>query len=506
MSTKKRLPSIRSRNTSITTKTPASKANAQWSSPVVERNNNNKSSSGNRKVMPTIPPMVVKLKKFQPQKISEVESKEPPAVTVVPLPEFTLVQKCEEVPPYTVLDMPVEQECTPGPILGAHYSESEQILLVVAEKKVSFFRHHATVALFQKVVPPAKNGTIPSKPRPMWSQIDSVDRMNRDEPVHEFMFSKRIMARGESESASVVYVELRAQPLLKDKDYRTGEMCATYVNIYYLTVSPTTGDADDLVIEVKSIALDTIVALPQEISYTVVPDHGSFVMCWTERVQVERRRVGICKYKLSRDFSSLAAVEEFQSVDGELNGLRWDAPNYVIGTGNQQISIWDMNSGLLMTNIVLTDFELGDTIHAAVLNVARHEKHLLLVQYWQNYLNVVHVNLLDFAYRVLKSREVGCGKEAVQSVARVEAGDGANVLLGVVVRGKGEVPSELLEIFDALTNRLVVMQRRHGLEREVNGCCTRLFLNDKYLIKLGDQLTAESISIQPVNEFLFNLI
>lgn len=221
-----------------------------------------------------------------------------------------------------------------------------------------------------------------------------------------------------------------------------------------------------------------------------------------------KRRLGICKYKLSEDLSTLSGVEEFQSIDGELNGIRWNGPNYVIGTGNQQISIWDNNTGVLLSNIVLTDFELGDTIFAQVLNVDKHEKHLLLLQYWQNYLNVVHVNLLDFAYRVLKSRELNCTKQAVQSVVRVEAGDSANVIVGFVARGdrmeKGAgLTHEMLEIFDALTNRLVVMQRQDSGE---GGCSSRLFLNERYLVKLGDKLEPDTISIQAVNEFLFNLI
>lgn len=250
--------------------------------------------------------------------------------------------------------------------------------------------------------------------------------------------------------------------------------------------------------------------MPQDISYAILPQDRTLVMCWTER-QHAKKKIGICKYTLSEDFSTMAKAEEFQSVDGEINGLRWDA-NYVIGTGNNQISIWDSKSGRLLSNIVLTDFELGDTIHANVLNVDKHEKHLLLVQYWQNYLNVVHVNLLDYAYRVLKSRELNCTREAVQSVVRLDVGDGANVILGLVARGgggeKGEAPHEMLEMFDALTNRLVVMQR-NGL-MEVDGGmaqgCSRLFLNERYLIKVGDRLTPETISIQPVSEFLFNLI
>lgn len=257
-------------------------------------------------------------------------------------------------------------------------------------------------------------------------------------------------------------------------------------------------------------------SLPADISYTILPIENALVMCWTER-QVARRRLGICKYRLAEDLATLAGVHEFQAVDGELNGLRWNGPNYVVGTGNQQISIWDNVTGLLLSNIVLTDFELGDTIHAHVLNVDRHEKHLLLVQYWQNYLNVVHVNLLDFAYRVLKSRELNCTRQAVQSVVRVEAGDGANVIVGLVARGdrvekrgdEGMAPAhEMLEMFDALTNRLVVMQRQDssGGVRGGGAGCSRLFLNERYLIKLGDRLEPESISIQAVNEFLFNLI
>lgn len=234
-------------------------------------------------------------------------------------------------------------------------------------------------------------------------------------------------------------------------------------------------------------------------------------MCWTER-DATKKRVGICKYTLSEDLATMAQAEEFQGVDGELSGLREDGTSYVIGTGNNQISIWDSRSGRLLSNIVLTDFELGDTIFATVMNVDRQERHLLLVQYWQNYLNVLHVNLLDYAYRVLKSRELSCTKEAVQSVERVDAGDGANVILGLVARGGGtvgEAPHELLQMFDALTNRLVVMQRNCG-GAEVLGVgdseITRLFLNKKYLIKVGDRLQPETISIQPANEFLFNLI
>lgn len=236
-------------------------------------------------------------------------------------------------------------------------------------------------------------------------------------------------------------------------------------------------------------------------------------MCWTER-DATKGCVGICKYTLSVDLATMAQAEEFQGVDGELSGLREDGESYVIGTGNNQISIWDSRSGRLLSNIVLTDFELGDTIFATVMNVDRHERHLLLVQYWQNYLNVVHVNLLDYAYRVLKSRELSCTKEAVQSVERVDAGDGANVILGLVARrgggAMGEAPHELLQLFDALTNRLVVMQRNCGGGADVLGAgdsgITRLFLNKKYLIKVGDRLQPETISIQPANEFLFNLI
>lgn len=238
-------------------------------------------------------------------------------------------------------------------------------------------------------------------------------------------------------------------------------------------------------------------------------------MCWTER-QLAKKRIGCCRYTLSEDLATLEMVAEFQAVDGELNGVRWSSPgDYVIGTGNNQISIWDSRTGLLLSNIVLTDFELGETLYAQVLNVDRQERHLLLVQCWENYLNVVHVNLLDFAYRVLRSRELSCTRAAMQSVVRVEAGDGANVILGLVVvkkgwgrDGKGEVddgPQESLELFDALTNRLVVMQRQ-GSEEVVGGGRSRLFLNARYLVKVGDRLAAESISIQPVSEFLFNLI
>lgn len=233
-------------------------------------------------------------------------------------------------------------------------------------------------------------------------------------------------------------------------------------------------------------------------------------MCWTERL-FSKNSVGICKYTLSGgDLATLADVEEFQRVDGELSEVRWGAPRYIIGTGNNQITIWDSGSGLLLTNIVLTDFELGDTVYANVLNVDRLEKHLLLVMHWKNHLNVVHVNLLDYAYRVLRSREVNCSRAGVQSVVALEAGDGANVILGLVTRpdnGSGVDGAETLQMFDALTNRLVVLQRQgwQAAALDVDGV-SRLFLNERYLVKVGDKLTPESISLQPINEFLFNLV
>lgn len=219
-------------------------------------------------------------------------------------------------------------------------------------------------------------------------------------------------------------------------------------------------------------------------------------MCWNER-QPTRKQIGICKYKLSTDLESLTSVEEFQSIDGELNGLRWGEPKYLIGTGNSQIVIWDHQSGILLTNIHLMDFELGETLYAKVLNVDKQERHLLLVQYWKNYLNVMHVNLLDFAYRVLKSRELTVTREDVHSVVCLDSGNGANVNLALVTGGKCSVGPEILQIFDALTNRLIVMQRS-----EEEG--SRLFLTEKYLIKL--RLEPQSISIQSLNEFLLNLI
>lgn len=241
----------------------------------------------------------------------------------------------------------------------------------------------------------------------------------------------------------------------------------------------------------------------KDISYVILPHERSIVVCWNER-HVMKNRLGICKYNLSADFETLVSVEEFQAIEGgELTGLRWGAPNFVIGTGNQQISIWDHKTGGLLSNIHLKDFELGDTLYAQVMNVERMERHLLLVQYWQNYLNVMHVNLLDFKYRVLSSRELSCTKEAVQSVVRLEGGDGANVILGLVARGGGGEGHEKLQLFDALSNRLVVMQR-NGVE--VEGDVTRLFLNERYLVKMNDHLDTERISIQAVNEFLFNLV
>lgn len=243
----------------------------------------------------------------------------------------------------------------------------------------------------------------------------------------------------------------------------------------------------------------------QDITYTLIPHEHSVVLCWNER-QPLKSRIGICKYNLSADLETLENVEEFQAVEsvigGDLTDLRWDSPNYVIGTGDQQISIWDQKTGALLTNIHLKGFSLGKTLFAHVLNVERFQRHLLLVQYQQNYLNVVHVNLLDFQYRVLRSKELSCTKETVQSVVRLEAGDDAsNVILGLVTR-TGE-QQEQLQLFDALTSRLVVMHR-NGLEAE--GGTSRLFLNEKFFVKLNESLEPERISIQPVNEFLFNLI
>lgn len=125
---------------------------------------------------------------------------------------------------------------------------------------MTFFKHHTNVAMFQKVVPQSH----PLKPsRTVWSQIDQVDRLNRDELVEELMFEKRIMRAtisvGEENATTtkMVYVELRAQPLLKDREYRTGEMSATYVNLYYLSQPD---EDENQTIEVNSVALDTIVA------------------------------------------------------------------------------------------------------------------------------------------------------------------------------------------------------------------------------------------------------
>lgn len=221
-----------------------------------------------------IPNATVELKKFRnpsPPVIEDIDSKASATLplittTTVTPPEFTLVQKVEEVPPYTVLDVPVQKEPAPGPILGTYYNERQRILLVVTEKKVAFFQHHTTVAMFSKVVPPTaiKNGHIHNaKPRSMWSQIDSVDRMTRDQVVDELMFEKRIMVGdGGKYGAYFVYVELRGQPLRKDRDYRTGEMCAAYVNVYYLSRGGGCDDDEEgeLSIEAKTIALDTIVA------------------------------------------------------------------------------------------------------------------------------------------------------------------------------------------------------------------------------------------------------
>lgn len=226
-------------------------------------NNNNSSSK--------MPSCSVNLNRFKNPSAKTVKvelptvriTAQPPPPPPSAIPEFTLLQKLEEVPPYTVLDTHVKREATPGPILGTYYDERERILLVVTEKKVTFFQHHTTVAMFQKVVPSprnSKNGLQHSvKPRCAWSQIDSVDRMTRDEQVTELLFEKRIMAGdGGKTSASFVYVELRGQPLKKDRDYRTGDMCATYVNLYYLSRGGE--DQGDLAIEAKTVALDTIVA------------------------------------------------------------------------------------------------------------------------------------------------------------------------------------------------------------------------------------------------------
>lgn len=233
-------------------------ATPKWTTLDAVNNNNNNSSI-------KMPSCSINLSRFkQPVElpIHRIPAHPPPPPTN---PEFTLLQKLEDVAPYTVLDTHVKREATPGPILGTYYDERERILLVVTEKKVAFFQHHANVAMFQKVVPTAprntKNGGLQHsvKPRCAWSQIDSVDRMTRDEQVTELLFEKRIMAGdGGKTSASFVYVELRGQPLKKDRDYRTGEMCATYVNLYYLSRGGS--EECDLAIEAKTVALDTIVA------------------------------------------------------------------------------------------------------------------------------------------------------------------------------------------------------------------------------------------------------
>lgn len=227
-------------------------------------NNNNNNSNSNKKLkrviqVPTI--VSVNLKKFQ-TKPTKVPEKPPPpvaAAAAVPLPEFTVIQKVDEVRPYTVLDAPERQESSPGPVLGTYYDEKQGLLLVVTARKVAFFQHHATVALFQRVVvvPSAvKNGHLPKPPPCTWSQLDVVDRMQRDEMVDELMFEKRIMVAG---GAGIVYAELRAQRLVKDREYRTGEMSAAYLNVYHLCRSGEDEDGD-WAIEAKTIALDTVVA------------------------------------------------------------------------------------------------------------------------------------------------------------------------------------------------------------------------------------------------------
>lgn len=193
-----------------------------------------------------------------------VKSKIPPPSTAQPKqlqPEFTIVQKADDVKPYTVLDSDVPLEAQPGPVLGTYYNDADRVLLVVTERRIMFFQHHTNVEMFQKVVQGQSSSDSGTVQRNAWSLIDSTARLRRDEVIDELMFEKRILrrSRGDAKGSHLVYVELRAQRLSNKYNHRAAEMTATYLNIYSLS-RPTGDEAlSDQVVEARSISLDTIV-------------------------------------------------------------------------------------------------------------------------------------------------------------------------------------------------------------------------------------------------------
>lgn len=189
------------------------------------------------------------------------------AVIPSKFPQFKILLKAEDVRPYTVLDADVQRKAQPGPILGTFYCDQERVLLVVTEKRVVFYQRHTNVVLFQKVAAMGVGGQQQQqKPRNSWSKLDETPRLTRDDLVGKFLFEQQItrvkIAGGDgNEKPTLVYVEMRAQPLKKDLEYRTSAMSAVYLNVYYLSRETTTGDGSaDQVIQVKTICLDTIVA------------------------------------------------------------------------------------------------------------------------------------------------------------------------------------------------------------------------------------------------------
>lgn len=161
-------------------------------------------------------------------------------------PEFVILHSPPEASRGSVLNQVTPEDdgvkqISTGPVLGIHYSERQQILIVVCENKVLFFRHYPTVEMFQKMLSGAKKA---------WHLVDEVRRLTRDHLVDGLFFDKKVWDLEQR----IIYAEMRAQTLQKDMA-RIADSSHVYLNLYFL-------DRIDSELEavVKSVQLDTVIA------------------------------------------------------------------------------------------------------------------------------------------------------------------------------------------------------------------------------------------------------